>query len=144
MLSYANVGVLYVSQKTGHLNYTGVHYENDTLLNGPLPSIEDALIKVAQMRRAGYMQPVSIKLLDEEYSFGKILEIGMKDKASSNFPIDCAAIGDITIEPFQRDKVIFSGAKRLVGFKEDVFNGHKCWSIYIEEVKNGSWEFTDL
>ena len=106
MLSYANVGVLYVSQKTGHTNYTGLHYTNETMLNGPLSSIEEALIKVAQMRRAGYMQPVSIKLLDDEYCFDKTLEIGMKDINLSNFPIDCAAISDVTIEPFQKDKVL--------------------------------------
>lgn len=144
MSSYANVGVLYVSQKTGHTNYTGLHYVNDAMLSGPLPSIEEALIKVAQMRRAGYMQPVSIKLLDEEYCFEKTLEIGMKDINLSAFPIDCAAISDITIEPFQKDKVVFSGARKLTGFKDDVFNGHQCWSIELDDVKKGKWDFTDL
>ena len=48
MKSYANICTLYVSQKYGRENNSGVHYQNDTLMGGPLPSIEFALQKIAQ------------------------------------------------------------------------------------------------
>lgn len=144
MLSYANVSTLYVSEKNGGWDNTGVHYENDKMMSGPLPSIELALIKVAQMRRAGYTQPITLKLLDEEYHLSRTLKIGEKRSSNLAFPIENASVSDITIEPLSKEKVLITGAKRVVGFKDDVFNGVDCWSVEIEEVKNGAWDFSDL
>ncbi len=144
MLSYANVSTLYVSEKDGRWDNTGVHYENDLLMNGPLPSIELAFIKVAQMRRAGYTQPITLKLLDKEYHLKKTLKIGLKQTSNLAFPIENAAVSDITIEPFSTEKVLISGAKKLDGFQNDVFNGVACWSLEIEEVKKDIWSFSDL
>lgn len=145
MLSYSNVSTLYVSQKNGSVNNTGVYCKNDKMMNGPLPTIELALVKVAQMRRAGYTQPLTIKLLDEEYHLSETINLGKKPKANLSFPIENAAVSDITIEPFCSDKkVLISGAKKLYGFVDDSFNGVKCWSIELEEVRNGAWSFSEL
>ena len=144
MKSYSAVSTLYISQKLGNENNTGVYYQNDKLMNGPLPNIELALQKVAQMRRAGYTQPISIKLMDKEYHLSKTIKMGEKKGTNLNFPIENSAVKDVTIEPFEQDKVLITGARKLDGFQDDIFNGVACWSIQIEDVKNGSWSFTDL
>ncbi len=144
MLSYTSVSTLYVSQKFGHENNMGVHYMNDKFMNGPLVNIDLALQKVAQMRRAGYTQPVTIKLMDKEYHLSKTIKMGKKKGANLNFPLEDAAVKDVTIEPFEQDKVLITGAKRLDGFQDDIFNDVACWSIEIEDVKNVGWDFTDL
>lgn len=146
MFSYAKVSVLYVSQKYGDKNFTGIHYENDRTFNGPLPSLELAFTKVSQMRRAGYNQAVTIKILDEEYNFTSTLEVlAAKDGVVSRPTLNTNEnIGDVIIEPFGTEKVNFVGGKRLQSFQDDEFNGCKCWSVEIEEVKNGDWVFSDL
>lgn len=140
MLSYANASVLYVSKKLGNPLYSGLHFEEDGSGNGPLPSIGLALQKVGQMRRAGNTQPVCVKLLDQEYDLDSCLEIVEQTSGLHNN----ALASDITIEPFGSEKVLISGGKKLVGFIDDEFNGYKCWSIEIDEVKSGKWEFCDL
>lgn len=56
---------------------------------------------------------------------------------------DNECICDITVQPCKERSKIVCG-KKLSGFKEDEFNGVKCFSLYIPEVKNGGWSFTDL
>ena len=56
---------------------------------------------------------------------------------------DNECICDITVQPCKERSKIVCG-KKLSGFKEDEFNGVKCISLYIPEVKNGGWSFTDL
>ncbi len=141
MFSYSSVCTLYVSKEFGHESYTGVHYENDSFLNGPLPSIEQALGKVAQMRRAEYLQPVTIKLMDDEYALDKTVNIG---DLYQGFLFDYTRQNHITIEPMGDKKVRIVGGKRLTGFQKDTFNGKECYSLYIDEVKNGLWSFRDL
>ena len=54
------------------------------------------------------------------------------------------ALSSITFEPYGNNRCKIIGGKQLTGFKHDTFNGTKCFSLYIPEVKNGSWFFTDL
>jgi cysteinyl-tRNA synthetase len=119
MLSYANASVLYVSKKLGNPLYSGFHFEEDGNCNGPLPSLDLALQKVGQMRRAGNTQPVCVKLLDKEYDLDSCLEIVEQTSGLHNN----ALASDITIEPFGKEKVLISGGKKLVGFIDDEFNG---------------------
>lgn len=144
MKSYANICTLYVSQKYGRENNSGVHYQNDTLMGGPLPSIEFALQKIAQMRRAGFTQPITVKLMDKAYHLQNTIKIGVSHTPYWIFSLGGYPVNNVTIEPFEQDKVFITGAKKLEGFQDDVFNGVACWSLEIEEVKNGDWSFTDL
>lgn len=140
MFSYANVTTLYVSAETGKNHYTGVHFENDKTLNGPLPSIEAALRVVGEMRRVGYMQPVTVKLMDDEFVLARPITIRTAEKGFH----DPAQVRDVTFESFGEKKTLISGGKRLEGFVPDTFNGHDCWSLELEDVKEGKWKFTDL
>lgn len=140
MFSYANITTLYVSAEKGKWNNTGIHYENDRTVNGPLPSIADALRVVGEMRRVGYLQPVVVKLMDAEYDLSAPIRI----TAAREGYHDPAQVQDVTFEPFGDRKVLISGGRRLCGFGEDTFNGHPCWSLEIPEVKEGKWFFHDL
>ncbi len=140
MFSYASVSTLYVSLETGKTNNTGVNFVNDMTMNGPVPTINDALKIVSEMRRTGYLQPVTIKLMDKEYPVKAPIGIG----TAPDCYIGSANVRDITFESFGPEKTVISGGKRLSGFKNDTFNGHECWSLYIPEVKEGKWKFKDL
>ena len=140
MFSYANVTTLYVSAEKGKNTYTGVHYENDKVLNGPLPNIDTALRIVGEMRRVGFWQPVTVKLMDKEYDLSRPITIRPSGKGYH----DPATVKDITFESFGEEKVLISGGRRLEGFHEDTFNGVSCWSVELPEVKEGKWAFTDL
>ena len=90
--------------------------------DGPFASIESALVAVAELRRSGVDQPVTIRLLPGEYEFKKPLTIGPD-------------VTNITIESYSAcEKAVISGGKRIVGFKADTFNGVPCLSAEIGDT----------
>lgn len=129
MINSYNLTTLYVSQKYGNDKETGFSKETDKSKNGPLQSIEKALAKVQEMRFFGCMQPVTIKILDEEYNVTKPIIIGND-------------VFGVTIEPYT--KTLISGGMKIENFKKDTFNGTECFSAYIPEIaEQGLW-FTDF
>lgn len=93
-------------------------------------SIEDALSFVADMRKNGAYQPVSVRLTDCEYDFSSVIEID-------------ESVCDLTIEPDSGEALI-SGGRKITGFQKDIFNSKECFSAYVPEIKSGEWRFTDL
>ena len=93
-------------------------------------SIADALECVADMRKTGALQPVSIRLTDAEYDFPAPVTVD-------------ETMDDVTIEP-DGGPVLISGGRRIRGFAADSFNGKPCFSAFVPEVKSGEWRFTDL
>ena len=128
MISPYNITTLYVSQKNGDDHETGFSKTSGEKGNGPLKTIEKALCYVKEMRFFGALQPVTIKVLDEEYSVEKPIIIDN-------------GIFNVTIEPYT--KTLISGGMRISGFKKDVFNNSPCFSAYVPQVKEGVW-FTDF
>ncbi len=129
MINTYNLTTLYVSQKYGSDHETGFSKKSDEKRNGPLKTIEKALDYVKEMRFFGALQPVTIKILDEEYFVEKPIIIDN-------------GVYNVTIEPYT--KTLISGGIRISGFKNDVFNNTPCFSAYIPQVKeNGLW-FTDF
>lgn len=124
-----NVTTFYVSQETGNDCWTGFYPSPREGMSGPLKTIEKALEKVSDMRRAGALQPVSIKIVDEEYFIKKPVVIGRN-------------ISSVTIESLTKARI--SGGIRISNFREDTFNGVKCLSAYIPEVKESGMNFTDF
>ncbi len=141
MASYANVTTIYVSEANGSDAHLGIHFENDRTMNGPVRTIDQALKIVAEMRRSEYLQPVTIALMDEEYVFTKTLEI---KHPVGDFYRGYAVASDITFAPFGRKRTLFSGGKRVSGWAEDTFMGVKCLSVYLEDVKEKGWMFSDF
>ncbi len=129
MITPYNISTIYVSQKDGIDRETGFKPNGDERKNGPVKTIERALELVSQMRRMGINQPVTIKIMDDEYRLEKPVVIG-------------ANVQNITIEPYK--KTLISGGIKINGFKRDVFNGVDCISAYVPEVaERGLW-FTDF
>lgn len=140
MYSYANITTLYVSAATGNSSYSGISPVNDKINNGPLPTIGAAFGVVEGMRRVGHFQPVTIRLMDDV----TVLERPITVRPAGPAYHDPATLSDVTIESYGVGKKLLSGGRRIEGFKEDVFNGVKCFSAFIPEVKEGKWHFTDL
>ncbi len=129
MIKPHNVTTIYVSQEHGTDWETGFLPISDERKNGPLETIEYALECVKQLRAFGAMQPITIKILDEEYYLKKPIIIGNE-------------IQNITIEP--NTKTLISGGIRINNFKRDVYNGVDCFSAFIPEVAESGLWFTDL
>ncbi len=129
MFNISTVATLYVSQKYGNDKNSGFFSENMSDGTGPFKSIEKALETVKKMRLFGAMQPVTIRVTDEEYFVEKPIVINNE-------------ISGVTIEPYKKTKII--GAKKLSGFKKDKLNGAECISADVSElIDKGLW-FTDF
>lgn len=127
MFNISNVATLYVSQEKGNNAFSGLTKEI-TEIDGPVKTIEAALEKVAEIRKKGALQPVSIVILDEEFYIDKPILIQK--------PLDRITIrGD-------KNTTVYGGFK-LEGLKKDKFNGRECLSAYVPQIKEGLW-FTDF
>ncbi|MCL1792356.1 MAG: hypothetical protein FWG34_00645 [Oscillospiraceae bacterium] len=94
-------------------------------------SLGQAFSEIAELRRSGVNQPITVKLAAGEYFFGSAMEI--KNNLTA-----------VTVEPFGNAEAVISGGKLLKGFEKSSFNGVECFALAIPEVKDGSWKFTDL
>ncbi len=136
MILPENLTTIYVSQKNGNDLETGFLPVSDERKNGPLKTVEKAVEYVKQMRFFGHLQPVTIKVLDEEYSITKPIVID----CLSGYHVPDGAF-NVTIEPYT--KTLISGGMKITGFSDDTLNGVKCFSKEIPEIKDGLW-FTDF
>ncbi|MCL2518771.1 MAG: hypothetical protein FWF15_09430 [Oscillospiraceae bacterium] len=94
-------------------------------------SLGQAFNEIIELRRSGVNQPITVRLAEGEYFYGDAIEIDNRLSA-------------VTVEPFGTAKVVISGGKKLSGFEKTVFNGVDCFALFIPEVKDGTWRFTDL
>lgn len=124
MLSNATLSTLFVSQKRGSDAYSGFQKEEDGCYQGPLKTIEAALERIKNMRAVGARQPVRIVLTDEIYFVSKPIVVSEQ-------------VDQITI--CSDCNTMISGGVPVVGFREDTFNGHKCFSAHVPQVEDGLW-----
>ena len=94
---------------------------------GCIKSVEAALLIVAQMRKSGDMQPVTIRITDEIYHVTKPIIIRNN-------------VRSVTIEP--KTKTLISGGIRINGFVKDTFHGAECLSVDLSSY--GDLKFTDF
>lgn len=141
MINFSNASSIYVSQHSGSDANTGLSPTDDGLGGGPLKSIENALERVCQLRSAGILRPITIKLMDEEYYLDKTIDIDYNILTQKYNTHECFC--SVAFEPYY-ERAAIVGGKRLCGFKRDTFNGKECFSLFIPEVKSGKWSFTDL
>ncbi len=129
MVSPHNVTTIYVSQKDGNDLETGFFPISDKRRNGPVRTLERALEYIRQIRFFGAKQPITIKILDDEYYLSRPLVIE-------------GSIQNITVE--SDNNTLISGGIKINSFEKDIFNGVECFSAYVPEVaQKGIW-FTDL
>lgn len=88
-----------------------------------------ALAEVKKLRAGGVMQPLTIKLTDGVYELDRTVVLD-------------ESFGALTIT--SDGGAVFSGGRKITGFKKTNFNGKACFGAFIPEVKNGEWNFSDL
>ena len=115
MYNFSNMSTIYVSPSKGNDIHMGFLPEDDGYGNGPMKTISYALFQIANMRRVGAMQPITMKLLDDEIFLDKTIEINEE-------------VCDVTIEPNDMAKrTMITGSRRITGFYESEYNGVKCY-----------------
>ncbi len=130
MFNPSEISTLYVSRKYGDDSHNfGFSRENKYLAEGPVATLDNALSYVAELRNGGHNQPITIYILDEEYSISS--PIVLKPEMHS-----------ITIKPYK--KTLISGGIKITDFKKDTFNGQECFSAYIPQVADDGLWFTDF
>ena len=85
---------------------------------GDATSIEEALERVKALRKAGAMQPISIRLSGGDYYQQDTIRIGPEVSA-------------VVIEPENQEKVRLIGGVRVRGFVRDTYNGAACLSAPV-------------
>lgn len=119
MYNSMNITTIYVSQKDGDVRNLGINKHSDDIRTGPVNSIERALEIVAEMRSFGFMQPITIRVTDEEYFISKPIVIDER-------------MSEVTIEPDSKTSLI--GAVKIDNFSDDTFNGAACKSCTIDNI----------
>lgn len=131
-MRFYETSVLYVSTRDDGKKYNGYYPEPTGNGNdGPFFSIKEALGAVVELRGGGALQPLTIKLVGGEYFIDEPINV--------EFPIS-----NLTVEPYKNGDVTINGGRKIEGFEKTTFNGVPCLGAYIEDVKNGSFNFTDL
>ena len=120
MLDFQTICTLYVSQQTGCDSNTGE-------IHTPLKTLEAAIGLVSEIRKAGFQQPVSVKVMDKIYTVQKPVVI---DETAFS----------VTIEPFTETEL--RGGAEIRNFQQDQFTGMDCFSADISQL--GSLSFSDF
>ena len=110
MVNYNNLSSLYVSQTNGNDTYSGFYEKHINEQAGPFKTLEKAILTVSDMRKQGYLQPVSIRITDEVYCINNPVVISDD-------------LCDVTIEPYTHTTIC--GAIEINNFVSDRFNGIK-------------------
>ena len=128
MISYRDCNTLYVSP-TGTGNGK---YPDDSIPGcGPSGSLAAVLDTIDAMRGGGMLQPITVRMHAGDYCLTSPLSFR-------------PTMSNVAFEPFGDGDVCISGGRRITGFAKTTFNGVDCLGAFIEEVKNGTWKFTDL
>lgn len=94
--------------------------------DGPFGSIHAAIEAISELRRSGFNQPITVRLLPGEYLLGSTLEIG-------------PAITNVTFESCDKcNPALITSAPKIEGWQDDSFNGTACVSVALPELKDGA------
>ncbi|MDL5045804.1 right-handed parallel beta-helix repeat-containing protein [Oscillatoria amoena NRMC-F 0135] len=102
-------------------------------------SLSDALEQVARLRkfnRGKLPGPVDILVEDGFYEMKKTLVIRPEHGGDENHPV--------TIRAARGARPVFSGGRRIAGWKPGRINGQACWVADLPEARRGRWHFTQL
>ena len=115
---------------------------NRAKTDGPFATLERA------KREAGKSpQPVSFLVREGIYSPaqplvfkpGNSLRYNPADYPHGKFPGR-----RITFSAFQNEHVVISGGRKITGWRETTLQGRQAWSVFLPDVKKGTWNFTQL
>ncbi len=140
MLNCFNSSTIYIS-KEGDDRYTGyapVFKEGNI---GPIKSITKLKMMLNRLRIGQNYTPITVRFMGD-FEMDSIIELGAVFANSMEGKEFETA--NITFESYGEKRARLIGGKKLKGFKQDNYNGVDCISLYIPEVKNKTWHFTDL
>lgn len=141
MTNYSTAATIYVSQTEGNDSYSGLAPEYDGFSKGPLKTISKAIDLVSYIRTQHIYHPISITIIGD-YCLEAPIALGAA--YTTKRCAEDTKIRDITFESYGKTRSKIIGGKKLTGFKKDNFNGVDCFSIYLPDVKEKGWRFTDL
>ena len=130
MKNYSNSSTIFISNKIGSDYFSGFAPIANGFGDGPIKTLERAIDIIKSMRMCNVFKPITVKIMDDLYISSPIVI-----KETEN---------NICFESYGDDKVKIIGGKKITGFNKDKLNGIDCVSVYLEDVKNGLWNFTDL
>ncbi len=130
MRAFNSICTYYVAP-SGH-NYTGQSPVVRPNGDGPFGSIHAVIEAIAELRRSGIDQPITVRLLPGEYKLDNTLEIG-------------PTITNVTFESYDKcNPALITSALKLEGWQEDSFNGIPCVSVELPELKDGTFCVRDF
>jgi len=102
--------------------------------DGPLASLQGARDAVRKLKADGPLkEPARIIVADGSYTLAEPIVLAAEDSGTKDSPI--------TYEAAQGARPVFSGGRRITGFKP---GPDGVWSVRIPEVKEGKWYFEQL
>ncbi|MBE6740518.1 MAG: right-handed parallel beta-helix repeat-containing protein [Ruminococcaceae bacterium] len=141
MLNSTNSSTIYVSNEIGNDCFGGFSPIPDGKGDGPIKTIAQLNNVINSLRVGDVARPITVRFMGE-CQLDQSIKVGAK--TVNSFYNDFFSVADITFESQPGTRARLIGGKKLKGFKEDVFNGTPCLSLFIPEVKSGKWHFTDL
>jgi len=132
--NWTNAVTFYVSP-TGNDLWSGkIPRSNTPKTDGPLASLTGARDKIRKLKESGPLtEPVRVLIEGGSYVLAEPFTLTAEDSGTKNCPI--------TYEAGSRADAIFSGGRRVIGFKPG-FDG--LWTAYIPEVASGKLYFEQL
>ena len=106
--------------------------------DGPFATLERArdTIRELKSKHRPLKEPVMVYIRKGTYYLDRPFTLGPDDSGTREAPIIYTAAPG--------EEVVISGGKPIVGFREVEVNGHKMIAADLPEVKDGSWNFTQL
>ncbi len=141
MLDYTNASTIYLSQTEGDDYYSGFSPVPSLAGSGPVRTVGRVLDILWNMRACGMQQPVTVQLMGD-YFLSAPIQLGFE--YANEFFDRSYRFCNVTFESFGNTRAKIIGGRRLTGFQKDTFHQTDCISLYIPEVKEGTWSFTDL
>lgn len=133
---------LFVSPK-GRDTWSGRLPEpNRSKTDGPFATLDRARRAAGKSKKSVY-----IMLREGVYSLAKPLVFQPGDSIQFNpadYPQGRFPEYRIKFAAFQNERVVLSGGRKITGWRETILHGRKAWSVFLPEVKKGTWNFTRL
>lgn len=106
--------------------------------DGPLASLAGArdAIRRFKAQPGGFFRPVTVHVADGVYELEDTLRFAPEDSGTADAPIRYVAA--------EGTAPLFSGGRRITGWRESEHNGQRCWVAGLPEVAAGRWNFTRL
>ena len=131
---WANAVTFYVSPMGNDLWTGRIARPNTPKTDGPLASLTGARDKIRNLKESGPLtEPVRVLVEGGSYTLTKPFTLTAQDSGTKDCPV--------TYEAGSRADAIFSGGRRVAGFKRE-FDG--LWSVHIAQVASGKLYFEQL